>query len=99
MSKLWSYVNEHGTKLRRDGPNGQRAGRVLRVKDGYNPNSSSIGTAIPSYLVFAAASGAVTLLLLNLESAVGSLLRKKGRKPPTEAETPEPDDHDGGLQS
>jgi hypothetical protein len=68
---------------------------VLRVKDGYNPNSSSIGTAIPTYLAFAATSGAVTVLLLNLESAVGSLLRKKARPPSTTGGEAEPDDDDG----
>lgn len=52
-------------------------GRVLRVKEGYNPNSSSIGTAIPTYLALATASGAVTLFLLNLRSAVGTLLRRR----------------------
>ena len=29
-------------------------GRVLRLKSGYNPNSSSIGSDIPTFLAFAA---------------------------------------------
>ncbi|MBW2526859.1 MAG: hypothetical protein JRI23_21930 [Deltaproteobacteria bacterium] len=53
------------------------SGRVLRVKEGYNPNSSSIGTAIPTYLAFAAGSGAVAVLLLHLRGAVAALLRRR----------------------
>ena len=98
MSKLWSYVNERSAAASHesDGPKRpERRGRVLRVKDGYNPNSSSIGTAIPGYLFFAAASGAVAVLLLNLRSAVDSLLRKRSQRQPAHDEPPERDDEDG----
>ena len=52
-------------------------GRVLRVKLGYNPNSSSVGSAIPTFLVLAAASGALTVVLLNALDAVGSMIRRR----------------------
>jgi hypothetical protein len=66
----------------------ERRGRVLRVKLGYNPNSSSVGSALPMYLVFAAASGALTALLLHLTGAVGASLRRRKPPCPTPAEPP-----------
>ena len=36
--------------LRRRGPPGPGAGRVLRVRLGYNPNSSSVGTTVVVFL-------------------------------------------------
>ena len=66
-------------------------GRVLRVKDGYNPNSSSVGSAIPTYLVFAAGSGALTVLVLQILSVAEGVLRKrKGERPPSPAEERSP---------
>ncbi len=61
-------ADEHGPK--------RPQGRVLRVKDGYNPNSSSVGSAIPTFLALAAASGALTVALTHMLSAVGRALRK-----------------------
>jgi hypothetical protein len=58
-----------------------RAGRILRVKQGYNPNSSSVGSAIPLFLAAAVSAGAVTVFLLNLFSSAGGLLRRQRRGP------------------
>lgn len=58
-------------------PDQRPAGRVLRVKVGYNPNSSSIGSAIPLFLAAAVGSGAVTVFLLNLLDSTGDILRRK----------------------
>ena len=61
-----------------------RRGRVLRVKDGYNPNSSSVGSTLPTYLAFAVGSGALTVLILNLLDGAGRLLRKQRSGDPTQ---------------
>ena len=58
-------------------PESGTKGRVLRVKLGYNPNSSSVGTSVPKFLAFAVTSGALATLLLHLRSFVAGKLRKK----------------------
>jgi hypothetical protein len=45
------------------------SGRVLRVKSGYNPNSSSIGSDIPTFLAAAAAAGTATVIIINILAA------------------------------
>ena len=52
-------------------------GRILRVKTGYNPNSSSVGSQIPAFLAFAAGSGAFTIMGLHVFNAVDKRIRKK----------------------
>jgi hypothetical protein len=52
-------------------------GRILRVKTGYNPNSSSVGSLIPAFLAFAASSAALTVLAMNSLDAVNKHIRKK----------------------
>lgn len=54
-------------------------GRVLRVKLGYNPNSSSIGSAIPTFLGLAAAAGGLAVVLLHLTDSVASIVRRDAR--------------------
>ena len=54
-----------------------RRGRVLRVKAGYNPNSSSVGSQVPGFLAFALGSGAASVLLLGTLGAVSRLLRRR----------------------
>lgn len=53
------------------------AGRVLRLKAGYNPNSSSIGSGVPSFLAFAVGAGAFTVVLLNVLHAAARLIRTR----------------------
>lgn len=55
----------------------ENKGRVLRVKTGYNPNSSSIGSQIPAFLAFAAGSGVFTVIALQILNAVHRHIRKK----------------------
>jgi len=55
----------------------ERKGRVLRVKTGYNPNSSSVGSLIPAFLVFAASAAVLTVLAMNGLNAVDKHIRKK----------------------
>ncbi len=50
--------------------------RILRIKHGYNPNSSSVGSDIPMFLTLTAASGAAALVALNIRS----LLRDRRNK-------------------
>jgi len=44
-------------------------GRVLRVKRGYNPNSSSVGSLVPLFLSGALAAGALTVVGVQLWAA------------------------------
>ena len=64
-------------------------GRVLRVKSGYNPNSSSVGSDIPTFLAFATAAGAFTTVLLNVFGTVADLIRRRMSGKQTEAEKSE----------
>jgi hypothetical protein len=73
-------------------------GRVLRVKLGYNPNSSSIGSAIPSYLLFAAGSGILGALLLHLTGSVAALLRRTPASEPSAPPAPRPPESSGDAQ-
>lgn len=45
-------------------------GRILRVKTGYNPNSSSVGSHVPVFLAFATGSGALTVIILQILNKV-----------------------------
>ena len=54
---------------------GEPRGRVLRLKSGYNPNSSSIGSDIPTFLAFASSAGALTTVLTHLLSEAGEKIR------------------------
>jgi hypothetical protein len=40
-------------------------GRILKIKAGFNPNSSSVGSEIPLFLALAASSGAIAVFLMN----------------------------------
>ena len=96
MSGIWPYVTkEHASTTRDERCRTALKGRVLRVKDGYNPNSSSVGSAIPLYLAWAAGSSVLAVLLLNLRSAVGSLVRKQKLEV---ARDPEGDDGAGPTE-
>jgi hypothetical protein len=52
-------------------------GKVLRVKEGYNPNSSSVGSQIPSFFAFAVGSGVFTVIALQILNIVGTYIRNK----------------------
>ena len=57
------------------GTTDQTDGQVLRIKQGYNPNSSSVGSAIPVFLAGAVGAGAVAAFLLNLVGSVRGVVR------------------------
>ncbi len=56
-------------------------GRILRVKQGSTPNSSSIGSSVPAFLALAVGSGAATVFLLNLLDTTRELLRRDPAAP------------------
>ena len=45
-------------------------GRILRIKRGYNPNSSSVGSDIPTFLF----SGAALVLLTGIATQIHSII-------------------------
>lgn len=53
------------------------AGKILRVKTGYNPNSSSVGSQIPAFLSFAVGTGVFIIIALQSLNMIGSHIRKK----------------------
>ena len=55
----------------------EHKGRILRVKSGYNPNSSSVGSLIPAFLAFATGATALTVLAANGFNAIDKHIRKK----------------------
>ncbi len=68
-------------------------GRVLRVKLGYNPNSSSIGSMIPTFLAWSAGAGGATVIALHVLRAAGVLRRgAKSARPHGNAAAPEATD-------
>ena len=50
---------------------------IIKVKKGYNPNSSSIGSDIVTFLSFAAGSGMVTAFLFNLFNPIDKTIKKE----------------------
>ena len=63
--------------------NKEPRGRVIRLKKGYNPNSSSVGSQIPMFLAFAAGAGGLAVVLLHaLEEAARLLRRRSGENSP-----------------
>ena len=58
----------------------ENMGKILRVKTGFNPNSSSVGSQIPIFFAFALGSGALTVLVLNLINQYDRLLRSRKEK-------------------
>ncbi len=65
-------------------------GRVLRIKHGYNPNSSSVGSSIPLFLTISASAGVVATILIN---AFDALKKKRCDDVPMD-EHPRPTDDD-----
>jgi hypothetical protein len=53
------------------------SGKILRVKTGYNPNSSSVGSQIPTFLFFAAGTGAAGVIAAQILNTVRSHIEKK----------------------
>jgi hypothetical protein len=52
-------------------------GKILRVKTGYNPNSSSVGSQIPAFLFLAAGSGVLTIIAAQMLNVIDIYIKKK----------------------
>jgi len=55
----------------------KQRGQILRVKLGYNPNSSSVGSLIPVFLAFATGASALSVLAANGFNAIDKHIREK----------------------
>jgi len=55
----------------------RETGQILRVKSGYNPNSSSVGSHIPAFLYYTIGTGAVTVIVLNILSVIDKHIKKE----------------------
>ena len=67
------------------------SGRILRLKQGYNPNSSSLGS-----IVFAVPAALVALPVL-FAAAAGFLLSRVFRTPPKETPVPPAESEKPGV--
>lgn len=61
-------------------------GKVLRVKSGYNPNSSSVGSQIPTFFFFAVASGLCTIIAMQVLNMIATHIRKNKKSIETDKE-------------
>lgn len=52
-------------------------GKILRIKTGYNPNSSSIGSHIPTFFALAAGMGFISVVIMNQVKKINSKIQKK----------------------
>lgn len=62
------------------------SGKILRVKQGYNPNSSSVGSSLPVFFAFALASGALVMAGMHIAHFFKN--RKKGAEEAAGTEEP-----------
>lgn len=51
-------------------------GKILRVKTGYNPNSSSVGSQIPAFLFFAAGTGMFAVITAQILNTIRAHIEK-----------------------
>jgi len=65
----------------------KETGKVLCVKMGYNPNSSSIGSHIPTFFALATGIGLMSMIVLNqLKVTAQSIKNKKDELEPVQKE-------------
>lgn len=69
---------------------------ILRVKKGYNPNSSSIGSGILPFLTFAAGSGILAIILSNTLASAGKIIKKNKKESIKRTKTNNEKDGDSG---
>jgi hypothetical protein len=60
--------------------NTKQKGRILKVKKGYNPNSSSIGSDILAFLIFAGGAGIFSVILSNTMDSIKKIINKNKDK-------------------
>jgi hypothetical protein len=54
----------------------KQEGRILRVKKGYNPNSSSIGSDILAFLAFSGGAGVFSVILSNTMDSIKKIINQ-----------------------
>ncbi|MBF0223829.1 MAG: hypothetical protein HQK76_00115 [Desulfobacterales bacterium] len=52
-------------------------GKILKVKSGYNPNSSSVGSQIPAFLIVGLGSGVMTIMITQLINFIDEWIQKR----------------------
>ena len=52
-------------------------GKILRVKTGYNPNSSSVGSQIPAFFAYAVGTGAIAIIISQIFNMIKIHIKKK----------------------
>ncbi|NVO09817.1 MAG: hypothetical protein HXX16_07650 [Bacteroidales bacterium] len=52
-------------------------GKILRFKTGYNPNSSSIGSHIPTFLALASGLGFMSIVIMNQVKKIDKQIQDK----------------------
>ncbi len=55
----------------------KQKGKILRCKQGYNPNSSSVGSHLPYFFAISIGSGLLSVFIYNFLDAADSLLKNK----------------------
>lgn len=64
-----------------------KKGKILRVKTGYNPNSSSIGSQIPVFLFTALGTGILAVLVVQTVNMIENIIKKRKESLPKKNET------------
>jgi hypothetical protein len=65
------------TATRQRGPGFCPKGRILKIKSGFNPNSSSVGSDIPAFFFAALGSGALGIMVLQMMDVYDRYLRNR----------------------
>ncbi|WP_419660779.1 hypothetical protein Dvar_11860 [Desulfosarcina variabilis str. Montpellier] len=65
------------TATRQRGPGSRPKGRILKIKSGFNPNSSSVGSDIPAFFFAALGSGALGIMVLQMIDVYDRYLRNQ----------------------
>jgi hypothetical protein len=56
-------------------------GKILRVKTGYNPNSSSIGSVLPVFFYIAGIAGMLSVFIINMFQKTDNQIKQNKEKP------------------
>ena len=57
-----------------------RKGKILRIKKGYNPNSSSVGSQIPYLFAFFSGTGIIAIITLHLFNRFKKIIKFENNK-------------------
>ena len=54
-----------------------KKGKILRVKTGYNPNSSSMGSLIPTFLFASGVAGMLTVFITTMFQKANKVIKQE----------------------